>query len=371
MITVKIGDLFTSDMATLANTVNCEGIMGKGIALNFKKKYPEMYEDYKMRCLNGEVEEGVPYVYEDLFGNKVLNFPTKNHWKNYSNLKKIEEGLDSIIENYQKWGLKSLAFPPLGCGNGGLSWLQVGPLMYQKLSKLDIPIEIYAPWGTEEQYLTEEFLRAPILSKEAKPLIANDIPGGWFIILEILYELQNLRFTRRVGKTIFQKICYFVTYSKVETSLSFHKGNYGPYSREVQELYNFYGRENLISVDSGDSGDNIISVQDKYLELRERNRKLLENNAVVIDRVVDLFRRVKSAQHAEILATIVYVYEELSKGTGQDALKDTDVYNNTIEWKKQWDTPEKKITLIDSIRHLSSRKWIKVQFSPELDIDDF
>jgi O-acetyl-ADP-ribose deacetylase (regulator of RNase III) len=145
MTTVKIGNLFESSAKTVVNTVNCVGVMGKGIALEFKKRYPAMFADYVKRCDAGLVQLGQPYHFSDLFGASIVNFPTKKHWRSASHLQDIEDGLDYFVSHYQQWGIESVAFPALGCGNGGLEWSAVGPLMYQKLSSLPIPIEIYAP----------------------------------------------------------------------------------------------------------------------------------------------------------------------------------------------------------------------------------
>lgn len=153
------GDLFESDMQTLTNTVNCVGVMGKGVALEFKKRYPKMYKDYQARCKNNLVKLGEPYLYEDeptLFEDNspcvsILNFPTKNHWRNHSNINDIANGLDYLAAHYKEWRITSIAFPPLGCGNGGLNWEDVCPLMMNKLEPLDLQAEIYAlgrnQWG--------------------------------------------------------------------------------------------------------------------------------------------------------------------------------------------------------------------------------
>lgn len=112
MIKVLTGNIFASKMQVKVNTVNCVGVMGKGIAVLFKKQFPEMFDDYLDRCNAGEVEEGVPYLYKDIFGNKIINFPTKGHWKGLSKLDSIEKGLDIIVTNYRDWGVESIAFPP-------------------------------------------------------------------------------------------------------------------------------------------------------------------------------------------------------------------------------------------------------------------
>ena len=145
MVTALTGDLFTSRAQTLVNAVNCVGVMGKGIALEFKKRYPAMFEDYVARCSRNEVRLGKPYLFRDLGGTMILNFPTKDHWRSPSCLKDIDAGLDYFVKHAAAWGVTSVAFPPLGCGNGGLAWADVEPLIYRKLSGLPIEIEIYAP----------------------------------------------------------------------------------------------------------------------------------------------------------------------------------------------------------------------------------
>ena len=96
MITVRVGNLFDSSAQTLVNTVNCVGVMGKGIALEFKKRFPEMYRDYEERCDAGKVKLGRPYLFTDLVGPWVLNFPTKDHWRSVSKLQDIVDALERV-----------------------------------------------------------------------------------------------------------------------------------------------------------------------------------------------------------------------------------------------------------------------------------
>jgi O-acetyl-ADP-ribose deacetylase (regulator of RNase III) len=121
--------------------------MGKGIALEFKKKFPEMFYDYQRKCKNGLLKMGEPYLYKESLP-WVLNFPTKFHWKENSDLDNIIEGLIYLTDIHTKWGMTSIAFPPLGCGNGNLSLFSVGPHMVKYLSAFDIPVEIYV--GAEQ-----------------------------------------------------------------------------------------------------------------------------------------------------------------------------------------------------------------------------
>jgi O-acetyl-ADP-ribose deacetylase (regulator of RNase III) len=149
MLKTLSGDLFASHAQTLVNAVNCVGVMGKGIALEFKKRYPAMFEDYVARCRLKKVRLGEPYLFRDLGGVVILNFPTKDHWRSPSRLKDIDEGLEYFAEHAADWGVTSVAFPPLGCGNGGLAWSDVEPLMHRKLGSLPIEIEIYSPFRNE------------------------------------------------------------------------------------------------------------------------------------------------------------------------------------------------------------------------------
>jgi O-acetyl-ADP-ribose deacetylase (regulator of RNase III) len=142
------GDLFKSKCQTITNTVNCHGVMGKGIALEFKKRYPRYFNDYKFLCKNNLVKLGYPYIYTESTVNtplSILSFPTKDHWTNNSNIQDIVNGLNQFCKTYKDYGVTSIAFPPLGCGCGGLNWGDVVPIMNEFLSKIDIPVEIYLP----------------------------------------------------------------------------------------------------------------------------------------------------------------------------------------------------------------------------------
>ena len=146
-LSIKRGDLFDSKAQTLANTVNTVGVMGAGIAKQFKARYPEMFADYKQRCTAKRVKVGEPYCWKpaDVDAHWVLNFPTKKHWRNPSEIEWLESGLMHLRDNYRHWGITSLAMPALGCSLGKLSWEQVKPMMEKYLGEMDIPVEIYEP----------------------------------------------------------------------------------------------------------------------------------------------------------------------------------------------------------------------------------
>lgn len=145
------GDIFDSKAQVIVNTVNCKGVMGKGLALAFKQRYPDMFTVYQQECKTGKLHIGYPTLYQKSTP-WILNFPTKDHWRFPSKLEYLEKGLEYFVANYRKDGITSIAFPKLGTKNGRLSWDDVGPLMAQYLSKLDIDVYIYIADGDKEYF---------------------------------------------------------------------------------------------------------------------------------------------------------------------------------------------------------------------------
>ena len=145
---IKDRNIFDSQCQTIVNTVNCVGVMGKGIALEMKNRYPDMFEKYKNLCENKLIDIGKLWIYthivEKEIVKRILNFPTKIHWKNKSEYEYIEKGMQKFIETYQDKNITSIAFPMLGCNNGGLDSDVVLEIMLKYLSKCDnLIVEIY------------------------------------------------------------------------------------------------------------------------------------------------------------------------------------------------------------------------------------
>lgn len=159
MITYVVGDIFKSPARVLVNAVNTVGVMGKGIAKDFKTIYPEMFKQYQSFCEKNQFQIGHLWLYKTK--NKwILNFPTKKHWRNPSEIEYIRAGLEKFVATYADKGITSIAFPMLGCGNGGLDWeKQVRPLMekYLKNLPIDVYIHLYQqdPFETEHRNINE------------------------------------------------------------------------------------------------------------------------------------------------------------------------------------------------------------------------
>jgi O-acetyl-ADP-ribose deacetylase (regulator of RNase III) len=144
MLSYVSGNLFESPAQTLVNTVNTVGVMGKGIALTFKTLFPEMFRDYQRLCEQGKLRIGSLHLFPT-YSKIILNFPTKEHWRNPSKISYIEAGLETFVSTYEEAGIHSIAFPPLGCGNGELDFSVVRPLMERYLAPLPIRVYMYVP----------------------------------------------------------------------------------------------------------------------------------------------------------------------------------------------------------------------------------
>lgn len=361
-----IGDMFSSDAQTLVNTVNCVGVMGKGIALQFKQRFPGMYEDYVRRCERKLVRLGEPYVYEDMTGAKILNFPTKDHWRSASRLSDIEKGLSYLAEHYEQWGIKSISMPPLGCGNGGLEWSEVGPLIYQRLHKLPIDIEVFAPYGTPSAELKTEFLAAPTqLSLEGKGRRMEKMNPGWIALIEVLKELEDQPHAPPVGRTIFQKICYVVTELGVPTGFEFGKGSYGPFSADVKPaLHDFANRNWLLEKPLGRMV--ALHVGEQFAKERVKFSSEIERHRKSIDKTVDLFSRIKDTEQAEEVLTALFASRQLKKGNRNADIEEQQIYDYILEWKKTWQEPAKKQAVAEAIRNLALLGWIRVRPSSSM-----
>ncbi|MEO7818974.1 MAG: macro domain-containing protein, partial [Actinomycetota bacterium] len=233
-VTVLVGDLFESDAQTLVNTVNTVGVMGKGIALQFRKRFSDMHADYVTRCELGEVKLGEPYLYRTLIPPWILNFPTKEHWRSISNLSSIVAGLEYLERMHAEWGITSLAVPPLGCGEGGLEWKVVGKTLYRHLMRLPIPVQLYAPHGTPDFELQEQFLAGDDQAQSNNGKLK--IRPGWIALVDILSRVLREPHHWPVGRTTFQKLAYFATEAGIPTGLEYSKGSYGPFADELKPL---------------------------------------------------------------------------------------------------------------------------------------
>lgn len=365
MIKVLIGDIFRSKAQTLVNTVNCVGVMGKGIALGFKKRFPEMYKDYVERCRRGEITLGNPYLYKYPLPPWILNFPTKYDWRSVSKIADIEQGLQYLKRHYKEWGITSLAVPPLGSGLGQLEWKVVGRTLYKHLKQFEIAVELYAPHGTPDDQLTEAFLKEPveIMLHESWGSRESRIEPGFIAILEVLKKLEENPYHPPVGRITFQKLTYFATMLNLETGLDYKRGSFGPFAQMLKPkltrlVNNGLIREekygNMLRVRLDETFDNAQISYREYLETKQRE----------IDRLTDLFSRMDTRE-AELAATVHFAWLGLKERLGTNP-SELEVFKEVMDWKKRHRPPLDEVEVARGIRNLAAHGWLDVIPSEEM-----
>lgn len=366
---ILIGNIFESGTQTIVNTVNCVGIMGKGIAAEFKNRYPAMFKDYAARCERHEVNPGVPYLFkESMFSPQVINFPTKSDWRAASRIEDIEKGLRILTQKYKEWGIESIAVPPLGCGNGQLFWESVGPLIYQYLSKWDIPVKMYAPYGTPAAQLKIDFLSKSSHPRQAGTgnRILQKLNPAWVALAEVVYRIEKQTYHMPVGRVTFQKIAYVVTVLGLPTGLTHIRSSYGPYCRELDEVKKRLSNAGLIQEQKEKSMFRVLPGL-AYEKDRDKYKEDIQKWNSLIDKTVDLFLRLNTNQ-AEIVATVLFVEKEINK---KNDITEKDVLNEVIKWKQKRRPPISEKEAAAVIRNLGVLKWFHLQPSIDLPVDEF
>lgn len=368
MVKVLIGDLFESEAQTLVNTVNTVGVMGKGVALGFRERFPDMYEDYLARCKAGQVKLGQPYLYKRLIPPWILNFPTKEHWRSLARLSDIVRGLEYLESHYQEWGITSLAVPPLGCGEGQLEWRIVGPTLYRHLSRLSIPVELYAPYGTPEEQLEASFLAEPAAAAASNAVGRPPrVQPGAVALVDILARIEREPYHWPVGRTTFQKIAYFATQSGVPTGLTYERGSYGPFTRELKSLMTKLLNNGLIE-EQPLGRMFAIKPGPTYEDARRAYSPDISRWEPLMDRLVDLFLRVKT-QDAEVAATVHFATQSLVQSLHRKP-SESEVLAEVRRWKQRRRPPLDDTKVATAIRNLAALGWLDVTPSSDLPVDE-
>jgi O-acetyl-ADP-ribose deacetylase (regulator of RNase III) len=299
MVEITTGNLLEADVEALVNTVNTEGVMGKGIALQFSKKFPEMFEAYKRACKAGEVRLGRMHVFErnDMLNPRyIINFPTKKQWRSRSKMEDIESGLAELVSEIRKRDIHSVAVPPLGCGNGGLRWDVVRPLIERVLGSLpDVRVSLYPPSGAPEAGKIVHHTDRPAMNPSRAIVLKL-----WEQYLVLGYQLTLLEI---------HKLLYFLQEGGEQLHLRFAKDRYGPYADNVRHLlHRFEGHFTLGFADGRNEPDTQIQFllgaveeADHFLESNaEASRESLQR----LVRVAEVIEGFESPYGMELLATV-------------------------------------------------------------------
>ncbi len=358
------GDLFQSKAQTLVNTVNCVGVMGKGLALEFKNRFPGMYKDYVRRCKKGHVRLGEPYLFRQLEPQYILNFPTKDHWRSVSRLDDIIQGLEYLKKHYKDWGITSIAVPSLGCQQGQLDWKIVLPVLYEHLSRLEIPVELYIPSKVNlDQALS-------ILGLANAPLSIHPhdhtekLSAGWVALVAILEMIEREQYHHPVGRTRFQKIAYFATAQGIPTGLTYRRSSYGPFAEELKGNVLTKLINNGLIREEHIGRMFVLKTGTAYKDVLPSVSEDLEKWRPAMEKVADLLLRTSTIQ-SEIAATVHFATEGVREF--KDAKPtERDVLDAVMKWKQRRKPPLNEKDVAVSIRNLAALGWIDVGPSNDL-----
>lgn len=313
MIELCSGDILKADAEALVNTVNCVGVMGRGIALQFKKAFSANFKDYKAACDAGEMKPGQVLVHD--LGRMtnprfVINFPTKNHWRAKSRLVDIQTGLRSLIDEVRARGIRSVAIPPLGCGLGGLSWDEVRPCIEEAFRELaDVRVLLFEPAG------------APAAEKMARTAPPRMTPGR-AALLGLMHRYLAGLMDPFVTLLEIHKAVYLMQEAGEPLKLRYAKGPYGPYLTNLRHVLN--ALEGHWISGYGDAED----APDKPIELdadaTERAAEFLKGHKTTLahfERVLDLINGFETPFGMELLATVHWVARQEGAATPAEAIE--------------------------------------------------
>jgi O-acetyl-ADP-ribose deacetylase (regulator of RNase III) len=326
MIEYRSGDILQADAEALVNTVNCVGIMGRGVALQFKNAYPENFHAYQVACAHGEVQPGRMFVFQtrQLTNPKyIINFPTKRHWRGKSRMEDIESGLKALAGEIRNRGIRSIALPPLGSGLGGLDWREVRPRIETALSSLgEVHVIVFEPHASTETPLAMRSRAVPKMTagRAALVVLMHRYLSGLMDPFVTLLEVH--------------KLMYFMQEAGQPLRLKFSKGPYGPYAENLRHvLREIEGHFLAGYADGGDAPDKELELVPGAVSDAE---SFLEGHAATrahFDRVADLVDGFESPFGLELLSTVHWVATRGGAATSDIATSSVYAWNKR---KKQF-----------------------------------
>lgn len=308
MIRYLTGDMFKQNADCLINTVNLEGYMGKGIAYQFKSRFPQNNKQYIKDCKTGEIRIGkVTDFTED--GITIINFPTKDKWREPSREEYIVRGLDSFVKILPNLDVKKIAIPPLGCGNGGLNWYEIKPIIEDKIDDYKNAYEflIFEP------------------SLEYKPVIikAPKMYASSLVLLDIKLRLK------KITKARLQKASYLVNLFLGEDYFRFDKYKYGPYSHDIDIISKQLGEyQRFYSI--GNSKDTYDSIY-KIICSEKVNNTLSRLQSPIL-RATDYINSIESEFDMECISTILYIISNSKHNNAESIIEN---FKNWSEYKAE------------------------------------
>ena len=340
MIEYHTGDILQADVEALVNTVNCVGIMGRGIALQFKNRFPSNFEAYKAACERQEVRPGEMFVFEtgELINPRlIINFPTKRHWRGKSRIEDIDSGLEALVKEIHARGIRSVAVPPLGSGLGGLSWSLVRRHIEDALSGTDeARVMVFEPHGD------------PVRTS------SRDVPAmttGRAILVALMHRYLAGLMDPFVSLLEVHKLMYFMQEAGETLRLRYTKAAYGPYAENLRQVFNAI-EGHLVSgyADGGDDPNKQIELVPQAVEDAQEFLAEKRDTLARFGRVGNLVEGFETPVGLELLATVHWVVSR------EGAMDITETTKHFYDWsirKKRFS--ERQIAI--AFEALKSKGW--------------
>jgi len=316
MIELTHGDILSADAEALVNTVNCVGVMGRGIALQFQKTFPDMFRAYEAACKRGELGPGRVQVYDlNRLDNPryVFNLATKGHWKSKSRIADIESGLRALVAEVRRLGIRSIAIPPLGCGLGGLDWEDVLPRIREAFAELrDTRVLVYEPKGAPSAEQIAKFQKRPNMTE------------GRASLLGLMRRYLAAAMDPFVTLLEIHKLMYFMQEAGQPLKLEYAKGPYGPYAENLRHVLTHIDGHFITGY--GDASDRPDKEIEPKPDAMAQAEEFLKDHPAVqqrFDHVSKLIDGFETAFGMELLATVHWVGTREGAATPEDAIART------------------------------------------------
>jgi O-acetyl-ADP-ribose deacetylase (regulator of RNase III) len=344
MVEITRGNLIETDTEALVNTVNCVGYMGKGIALQFKKAFPDNFNAYERACRTGELKPGKMFVFStgSLVNPKyIINFPTKRDWREKSRIEDIQIGLTSLINEIRKLGVSSVALPPLGCGLGGLRWEDVRPLIERAFAALpEVHVVLFEPTGAPEA--------KTMLVRTKRPRMTS----ARALLIKLVQQYTQLAY--RLTLLEIQKMAYFLQEAGEPLRLRYEAGIYGPYAHNLNKVIEIM--EGHFTRGYGDSQKPDVEIELLAGAIKEADDNLAghDMSANRLDRVARLIEGFETPYGLELLSSVHWVAVHEKKPTSSPIM--------AIQAVHEWNDRKRRMFSTEHIRiawdRLSEQGWL-------------
>ena len=343
MIEFKTGDILAEDAEALVNSVNCVGIMGRGVALKFKQAFPENFKAYERACRQGHVEPGRMFVFNTgqlTHPRYIINFPTKRHWRGKSRIEDIETGLEALVAEVRKHGIRSIAIPPLGAGLGGLDWAEVRPRIERALLALpDVRVVMFEPQA------------APAPDRAARARKIPEMTPGRAALVGLMDRYLAGLLDPFVTLLEVHKLMYFMQEAGEPLRLRYVAGPYGPYAENLRHVLQAIDGYYVSGYgDGGDAPDKVLqlvpgAVGDAKASLRQHPEAQAR-----FEKATRLVEGFESPFGLELLATVHWIV------TREHPVSEEDLIARTYAWaerKRQFSPQQIRLAR----RVLTDRGW--------------